>query len=192
MHWQLGEADMARRAGVTPFSLAAVTIESGQRNSPSRTSHGQIPPHTAMPRDLASQSPHIIYATTPTMVSVSSGRAVHSRRDALPPPSSAPPTLVTDLGDTYYSAGPGLAPIHSQPQPRSAGLLPGVAELTTGVSPYTTPPSIHSAPMQGSGMNSGPVFPPAIPYASPESTRAKRRASPDMTYHELSQKRRIE
>ncbi|KFA50310.1 hypothetical protein S40293_03314 [Stachybotrys chartarum IBT 40293] len=192
MHWQLGEADMARRAGVTPFSLAAVTIESGQRNSPSRTSHGQIPPHTAMPRDLASQSPHNIYATTPTMVSVSSGRAVHSRRDALPPPSSAPPTLVTDLGDTYYSAGPGLAPIHSQPQPRSAGLLPGVAELTTGVSPYTTPPSIHSAPMQGPGVNSGPVFPPAIPYASPESTRAKRRASPDMTYHELSQKRRIE
>jgi len=26
MHWQLGEADMARRAGVIPFSLSSVTI----------------------------------------------------------------------------------------------------------------------------------------------------------------------
>ncbi|KAL2205389.1 hypothetical protein CC79DRAFT_1276175, partial [Sarocladium strictum] len=27
MHWLMGEADMARRAGVTPFSLAAVNVE---------------------------------------------------------------------------------------------------------------------------------------------------------------------
>ncbi|KAM0591622.1 hypothetical protein ACHAP1_001710 [Verticillium nonalfalfae] len=31
MHWQLGEADIARRNGVTPFSLAAVNVPEGRR-----------------------------------------------------------------------------------------------------------------------------------------------------------------
>ncbi|KAL1909333.1 hypothetical protein Sste5344_004728 [Sporothrix stenoceras] len=47
MHWQLGEADMARRAGVTPFSLTATTIEASSsghhRRSPSHLSYQQHP-----------------------------------------------------------------------------------------------------------------------------------------------------
>lgn len=38
MHWELGEADMARRAGVLPFSLTAVNTKgnSTYQNSPLR------------------------------------------------------------------------------------------------------------------------------------------------------------
>lgn len=31
MHWKLGEQDMARRAGVTPFSLSAVALDAPPR-----------------------------------------------------------------------------------------------------------------------------------------------------------------
>lgn len=52
MHWQLGEQDMARRAGVTPFSLAAVNSRSNvfggrdsQEHSMKRTpAAGATPP----------------------------------------------------------------------------------------------------------------------------------------------------
>ena len=40
MHWQLGEADMARRAGVVPFSLAA-----GGQAMPNQPPIGISPPH---------------------------------------------------------------------------------------------------------------------------------------------------
>ena len=45
MHWQLGEADMARRAGVTPFSLAsgASTIPGQENVSGSRLGRPVIP-----------------------------------------------------------------------------------------------------------------------------------------------------
>jgi hypothetical protein len=33
MHWQLGEAEMARRAGVMPFKLTASNVDSGPRNA---------------------------------------------------------------------------------------------------------------------------------------------------------------
>ncbi|EPE08786.1 myb dna-binding domain protein [Ophiostoma piceae UAMH 11346] len=42
MHWQLGEADMAQRAGVTPFSLTATAIET----SSSSHYHHRSPTHT--------------------------------------------------------------------------------------------------------------------------------------------------
>ncbi|KAI5787109.1 hypothetical protein EDC01DRAFT_717922 [Geopyxis carbonaria] len=41
MHWQLGEQDMAHRAGVVPFSLSSVAIDApGKRSRSSRTSPG--------------------------------------------------------------------------------------------------------------------------------------------------------
>lgn len=33
MHWQLGEQDMAHRAGVVPFSLSSVAIDTPQKRS---------------------------------------------------------------------------------------------------------------------------------------------------------------
>jgi hypothetical protein len=45
MHWQLGEADMTRRAGVVSFSLSSFAVEAapgGHRASPTRGhSHSQ-------------------------------------------------------------------------------------------------------------------------------------------------------
>ncbi|KAG4265459.1 hypothetical protein FPRO04_00259 [Fusarium proliferatum] len=69
MHWQLGEADMARRAGVIPFSLAAVNVEgnNSHRSSPSR-SHIHSQPQVSMPRDLGVPSPRIVApAAVPNM-----------------------------------------------------------------------------------------------------------------------------
>ena len=66
MHWQLGEQDMARRAGVTPFSLAAVNAEAnaaGRRNSPSHghlsqsQSHLQAQRHASLPREMSAPQP---------------------------------------------------------------------------------------------------------------------------------------
>lgn len=39
MHWQLGEQEMARRAGVVPFSLSSVALDAPpKKRSPSRRS----------------------------------------------------------------------------------------------------------------------------------------------------------
>ncbi|KAH7321102.1 hypothetical protein B0I35DRAFT_477618 [Stachybotrys elegans] len=193
MHWQLGEADMARRAGVTPFSLAAVNVET-RHGSPRGHAHSQS--QGGAPRDLASRSPHNIY-TGSQPVAPGPGRVAPARRDTLPPPHPGAPmimkqempmTIKQEMNESYYSPGPGLPPIHSQPQPRNAGLLPGVAELTTGVSPYNTPPAAPG----GMVMNPAPIFPPPMGYAGVEPTRAKRRGSPTLGQHETAHKRRME
>ncbi|TGZ77784.1 hypothetical protein EX30DRAFT_343852 [Ascodesmis nigricans] len=53
MHWQLGEQEMARRAGVIPFSLNSVVLDSSQSKKRSLTigGHGQLP-------SPSSTSPH--------------------------------------------------------------------------------------------------------------------------------------
>ena len=55
MHWQLGEADMARRAGVIPFSLnmAGTDALASQRLSPSR-GHGHSHSQGSLPPDITS------------------------------------------------------------------------------------------------------------------------------------------
>ncbi|CAI4217263.1 unnamed protein product [Parascedosporium putredinis] len=56
MHWQLGEAEMARRAGVVPFSLTTVSTNDPavghRRTSPSR-GHGHAHSHGNVSRDAA-------------------------------------------------------------------------------------------------------------------------------------------
>ncbi|KAM0282558.1 hypothetical protein ACHAQH_002926 [Verticillium albo-atrum] len=146
MHWQLGEADIARRNGVTPFSLAAVNVEQAQqtqpllaaRHSPSRQQHhhhhhahshsqGSIapPPQARFPRAGG-------YSPLPSS----------RRRESLPPPP--PPQVAQQMQQMQqmHEPGPGLAPIQSRVGTiggMGGGALPGLAELTTGVSPYTTP-----------------------------------------------------
>ncbi|KAL1861630.1 hypothetical protein Daus18300_008746 [Diaporthe australafricana] len=167
MHWQLGEADMARRAGVVPFSLTSVNMQQDNtRQSPTR---GHMHSHSqgSMPRSdphllgrythrggtphLAQQQPHhhqhpppplplTIPPPVPTIPPPGSARGpLPPRRESLPP--RQPPG---DPYDHVHSApGPGLAPIQTPGGRERSGTgtmhLPSVAELTTGVSPYSTP-----------------------------------------------------
>lgn len=93
--------------------------------------------------------------------------------------------------------GSGLPPIHHHPPARGPGSLPGLAELTTGVSPYNMP----VYPMVPAGMSSGPptkasaspgLAPSPVQYQQThEPTRYKRRASPgtDVGYREFSRRK---
>ena len=200
MHWQLGETEMARRAGVVPFSLAAVNVEAGRRNSPSRI-HAHPQPQVNIPLEQSPFSPRPQYGRMQPVPGIPGGRPIASRRDTIPipPPSTLPqpppppPTSVgQDPSDIFPGKGPGLAPIQRQPQGRHTGLLPGVAELTTGVSPYGGPPSLPSGPPAGSMNPEGGYFPHAPPYAAPEPSRPKRRASPpDPGQRETRFRRRV-
>ncbi|KAK7417696.1 hypothetical protein QQZ08_011547 [Neonectria magnoliae] len=188
MHWQLGEADMARRAGVIPFSLAAVNVDSNitsHRNSPSR-SHAHSHSQGSLPRDLRAPSPRAIYNRPQPMAGVPSGRTIVSRRESIHPP---PMPMAADPNEIHYVPGPGLAPIQNQPPPRGGGLLPGVAELTTGVSPYSTPAGAASVPMTAPPSQT-PLL-PALGGYSMETTGSKRRASPDHLQRESSHRRRM-
>lgn len=50
MHWQLGEQDMARRAGVVPFSLSSIVLEPPQkgRRGSSTSARARKEPATRM------------------------------------------------------------------------------------------------------------------------------------------------
>ncbi|KAK3305055.1 uncharacterized protein B0T15DRAFT_397702, partial [Chaetomium strumarium] len=154
MHWQLGEADMAIRAGVVPFSRnIATNVSQGPRGVPP-TLHAHSQSH-----DFASLSPR--YTAIPT-----SGQPQSSRGESLPPclPSPRnrllPPLIPTSdqplpfrgeslprrppsPPDYGYIPGPAslvqTAPLGGDPgQPGAGrpGLLPSVAELTAGVRCY--------------------------------------------------------
>ncbi|XP_044724507.1 myb-like DNA-binding domain-containing protein [Hirsutella rhossiliensis] len=139
MHWQLGEVDMARRAGVVPFSLAAVNVESGQRSVAPRPSTHYQPPDTGA-RHLTPPSPRSMYSRSQPLSAMSVGQPM--RGEPMPAQTAIsgpgiPPSMVSDHGEVYYTAGPGLPPIQTQGQPRNPGPLPSLAELTTGVSPLS-------------------------------------------------------
>ncbi|KAF7559887.1 hypothetical protein G7046_g4254 [Stylonectria norvegica] len=188
MHWQLGEADMARRAGVIPFSLAAVNVDNGSnnhRNSPSRSHSHSHSQSSSMPRDMRAPSPRSIYSRTQPMGGGPGSRTIVSRRESIPPPP--PPPMASDPNEVHYVPGPGLAPIQNQPQPRGGGLLPGITELTTGVSPYSNGPG---AGMPTSG-SQGPLLPTLSSYAAIEPAGSKRRASDDRAHRETSHRRRM-
>lgn len=56
MHWQLGEQEMARRAGVTPFSLSSVSLDppqKGRRASAGSSRARREPVSRAAPPTLA-------------------------------------------------------------------------------------------------------------------------------------------
>lgn len=173
---------MARRAGVIPFSLASVNVDNNanHRNSPSR-SHT----HSQSQGSLGAPSPRSLYNRT-NPLPVGPGRVL-ARRESIPPPPMAMP----ELNEVHYVPtvpGPGLAPIQTQPPPRG-GLLPGVAELTTGVSPYSTPAGAATVPMTAQPTQT-PLLPTLSGY-SMETTGSKRRASPDRLQRESSHRRRM-
>ncbi|KAJ3498829.1 hypothetical protein NLG97_g804 [Lecanicillium saksenae] len=213
MHWQLGENDMARRAGQTPFTLAAVNAEATSRNSQLR-GHAHSQSQESVGREMRASPPQSSYGG----VGGSRPPSVMSRRDAAmsigPPPPHPMASSVTAVppqqqqpppppppGDYTYKLGPGLPPIQHQPQPRVPGPLPGVAELTTGVTPYSTPPSVHLSgpppPPPGQSIHHGMApqhghQPGPSMYAEQDHGRMKRPGSPDSRLRESNYRRRME
>ncbi|KAK6845116.1 hypothetical protein PG995_015226 [Apiospora arundinis] len=178
MHWQLGEHDMARRAGVVPFALSAVNLDSAQAKDP----RGVIATRTHK---------EVFHATWSAQREVTA-RPIVTRKESMPP--HMPSHL--EHGPNYDYAPPGgpLAPIQAQSQQRP-GMLPGLAELTTGVSPYSTPaysigiPSV--SPAQSATASPGP-FIPAMAYPPLEPAGSKRRRSPDFTQGEANRRRHLD
>lgn len=125
MHWQMGEHEMARRAGVTPFTLANTNNHTSQPNHPLN-----------MPRHF---NPSV--QLPPTMMP-SVAPASHHRRNSGPGALSqhGPPQLPS-LSE--LTAGlPAFAPPHSL-QPQSHGPPSSVG------SPYSEYPSRRSLPPGG-------------------------------------------
>ncbi|KAI1745336.1 hypothetical protein F4680DRAFT_465346 [Xylaria scruposa] len=138
MHWQLGEQDMARRAGVTPFSLSAQTLETAHGSSRSSrhahsTSQGGIPREVSHGRGYGGRG-----AAMPP------ARPLASRRESLPTHHLPPPPEHYEVpyGYPHTHGGGHLAPIHTQHPPPRPGMLPSVAELTTGR--HGEPRSLHA------------------------------------------------
>lgn len=69
---------------------------------------------------------------------------------------------------------------------RGSQLLPGISEMTTGVSPYNLPAYAMSMPMSGGYPSPGPMLPSIGMMGRPD---AKRRGSPDMGPRETSRRR---
>jgi len=210
MHWQLGEADMARRAGVVPFSLSSVTMDTpqpGHQTSPTR-GHSHSQSHSSVlsgsgssgsrynSRPNTAHSAHSVHGS----VRGSSGgstRAIAVRRESTP--RSVPPTSPSD-GIALAQIGGGMAMGMGMGMGRGMQgmqMLPSVAEMTTGVSPYNTPAYAMSMPF-GSGYSSpsaystsGPLLPAigGMGMGPRPMGDGKRRASPDMGPRETSRRR---
>ncbi|KXJ96933.1 hypothetical protein Micbo1qcDRAFT_181722 [Microdochium bolleyi] len=222
MHWQLGEADMAKRAGVTPFCLTAVNVE-GQagaaRVPPSRGhhqshSHSHSYSHTFFPREMMGQpinhggrGPMPPTSSLPPLPS-NHNRPSSSRRDSYPQhPQTFPPVSEHHDDRYHYTSAPSgpppppppppppqihahggpLPPIQAHSHPRSSGVLPSVSELTTGVSPFSTPaysvgvPSV--SPAHSGTASPGPyaatLQPDAFSTPSVHTKSIKRSRSPE-------------
>ncbi|KAK5661514.1 hypothetical protein OQA88_11418 [Cercophora sp. LCS_1] len=200
MHWQLGEADMARRAGVVPFSLnmTGADPQGSQRVSPTR-GHAHSQSQGSLPRDL-SGIPSPRYARGPGTPVIPpplpSGRPLAARRESVPsrPPYGYPEPI--DPGYGMPGGGFGLAPIQTANVGQArGGLLPSVAELTTGVSPYSTPAysmGVPSAsPVHSATASPGPLLPSMSSYPPIEPAGGKRRASPETGSRESSRRRQL-
>ncbi|KAK4186568.1 snRNA-activating protein complex subunit 4 [Podospora australis] len=215
MHWQIGETEMARRAGVVPFSLNMTPNDSQgpQRLSPTR-GHGHSQSQGSLPRDITSM-PSPRYGrggpgSGPPLIPppMSSGRPGAMRRESMPPRPSYGPPEPADYG--YGPPGPspghgpgpgagfGLAPIQTtglgQGHGRGGGMLPSVAELTTGISPYSTPAysigAPSASPIHSAAASPGPLLPSLSSYSHMEPSGSKRRASPDVS-RETSRRRHM-
>lgn len=176
---------MARRAGVVPFSLSNVTVDvPGHRTSPTHShshshSQGSAHSHSQSVGSISSLSGSSTRYSRPSPVqagsghhrgsSVSSARVIVARTDSTP--RSVPITSPTD-GLALAAFGTGL------PTPRGSHFLPSVAEMTTGMGPYTMPAYATSGPSNIGPTSPGPLLPSLGAYSI--RTDMKRRASPDI------------
>lgn len=196
MHWQLGEADMARRAGVVPFSLSSVTVDTpapGHRTSPTR-GHAHSQSHSSVISGTGSSSGSR-YSRPTTSHSHSSsrgsgsnaGRTIAARRDSTP--RSVPPASPSD-GLALAAIGSGM-PMGIGRGGQGGQMLPSVAEMTTGVSPYSTPAYTMSIsmPMGGGYSSPGPLLPAIGSMGVGIRPDVKRRATPEIGPRETSRRR---
>ncbi|KAH6656741.1 myb-like DNA-binding domain-containing protein [Truncatella angustata] len=204
MHWKMGEDEMARRAGVSPFILnASATDEyhTGSHRHPHR-SHAHSRSQGSIFRDA-------IDPTRPY------GRNVVPSLPPSPAPGRIPGPVVPrnaelltvvapyipipldhneQMNAYSHSGGGPLAPIQTSQGQSRPGMLPGLAELTTGVSPYSTPaysigvPTL--SPAQSSTASPGP-FMPAMTYSSLDPAGSKRRRSPSLGPHDSNRRRHL-
>ncbi|KAG4416460.1 hypothetical protein IFR04_010378 [Cadophora malorum] len=193
MHWQLGEADMARRAGVVPFSLSSASTDAppqGHRSSPSRGhSHSQSqssvmsgPPGPGQGPGRYSRPPTAQGSSSSKAPGGGSARTIAARRESTP--RSVPPASPSDGLALAAIGGGGMA----MGMGRGGQMLPSVAEMTTGVSPYSTPAYAMSMPMSGGYPSPGPML-PSIGMMGGNRPEGKRRGSPDMGPRETSRRR---
>ncbi|RAL61543.1 hypothetical protein DID88_009582 [Monilinia fructigena] len=118
-------------------------------------------------------------------------RTIAARRESTP--RSVPPTSPTD-GLALAAIGGGMGMIGG----RGGQYLPSLVEMTTGVSPYTTPAYAMSMPTHSSGYSSGILVLPG-PYPSPgpllpaigmiNRLETKRRGSPETGSRESTRRR---
>lgn len=189
MHWQLGENDMARRAGVVPFSLSSVTLDtpsSGSRASPARGhSYSQSTSSAMGPGSTGSR--YSRPGTAQGNPNPRGGtRTIAARRESTP--RSVPPTSPTD-GLALAAIGGGMGMMGGG---RGGQYLPSLVEMTTGVSPYSTPAYAMSMPAHSSGYSSGYPSPgPLLPAIGMMSNRpeTKRRGSPESGARDSTRRR---
>lgn len=188
---------MARRAGVVPFSLSSVSTDaptSGHRSSPS-LGHSHSQSQSSMMSSGPTQGPVPPpgrYSRPPTAHGSSSSgkqsgggsaRTIAARRESTP--RSVPPASPID-GLALAAIGSGGMTIGMG---RGGQMLPSVAEMTTGVSPYSTPAYAMSMPMGVGGYSSpGPML-PSIGMMGGNLPEGKHRTSPDMSSRETSRRR---
>ncbi|GAP83840.2 putative MYB DNA-binding domain-containing protein [Rosellinia necatrix] len=194
MHWHLGEQDMARRAGVTPFSLSTQTLETAHGGSRASSRHVHSSSQGGVPREASHGRGGYSRGTA-----LPPARPLASRRESLPTHHLPPPSEHHEAAYGYSHAHSGghLAPIHTQNPPPRPGMLPSVAELTTGVSPYSTPAysvGVPSAsPVHSTTASPVPYMPPlGYPPLEPALGASKRRRSPDGPPYETSRRRHLE
>ncbi|KAK0639309.1 hypothetical protein B0T16DRAFT_241225 [Cercophora newfieldiana] len=201
MHWQLGENDMARRAGVVPFllNMTGAEAQAPQRLSPTR-GHHHSQSQGSIPRDVSGM-PSPRYGRGPGTPLIppplQGGRPLAARRESVPPrPPYGHQPDPNELGFGMPGSGFGLAPIQTANIGQGrGGLLPSVAELTTGVSPYSTPaysvgvPS--QSPVHSATASPGPLLPSMSSYPPLEPSSSKRRASPESGSRETSRRRHL-
>ncbi|SCO54706.1 related to DRPLA protein [Fusarium fujikuroi] len=135
MHWLLGADEMARRAGAVPFSIAAANEIGSNRSSPSHSRvHHQ--PQGSMPGDFRDPLPETLHNGNSPMPTNTWTMA--SCQGFFPLLPQLPMIQNSAAGQNV----PGLSSIQNQPLPRLAGMLPGIAELTSCVGPYIAPASV--------------------------------------------------
>lgn len=170
---------MARRAGVVPFSMSSVTMDSssGHVRPSSHRSHAHSH-STTSPSTLASAVPAPRYHREGPAT-----RSLAARRDTLTRPS-LPASPSAQYG--YERIDPSV----TMTGPPTT--LPSVAEMTTGVSPYNTPAYSLATPVASYQASSPGPYLPSVGYP-PRSlhgiNEGKRTRSPEKEYRETSRRR---
>ncbi|KAI1007500.1 hypothetical protein K3495_g724 [Podosphaera aphanis] len=202
MHWQLGEADMARRAGVTPFTLSSSSIDIASSTS-TQNKNNSLPQNHTLTSDGRIQKPY------------TRSQSMHDRRNKHRNSHSPQPSNQGQKQGSNFSNTTAQTTTRSESIPRSVPpgspsegidlstftgmgrgtglkMLPSVAEMTTGASPYNTPAYATSG---GVYQSLGPTLPAIGTIESPHQNmhyhqwpEINRKHSDGRDYREISRR----